>query len=157
MNENTNTEKMTLATVDVDTAIFKTVAEGEGQAVRYTTTFDDAALFNAVNGGSDPVKQYLGKEVEVTDIVITSAEVHEGRTETGEQDESTPVVSKPCVHFYTTDGKHLTTLSNGIVKAAKNLIACGFAPSEGHTVTIKFRTIETKKGTAHSFDLISRN
>lgn len=150
-------ESTTLAKVEVDNSIFKVFAEGEGNAIRFTTTFDDAALFNAVNGGSDPVKKYLGQEVEVTDMLITSAELHEGRTADGEQDESTPIVSKPCVHFYTADGQHLTTLSNGIVKSAKNLISCGFAPSEGHSIVIKFRTIETKKGTAHTFDLIKRN
>lgn len=150
-------ENTTLAKVEVDKAIFKVVAEGEGQTVRYTTTFDDADLFNAINGGSDPVKKYLGQEVEVVNLLITSAELHEGRTADGEQDENTPIVSKPCVHFYTKDGQHLTTLSNGIVKSAKNLISCGFAPSEGHSVIIKFRTVETKKGTAHTFDLVKRN
>lgn len=155
--EVTTQKNTTLAKAEVDNSIFKVVAEGEGQTVRYTTTFDDADLFNAVNGGSDPVKKYLGQEVEVVNLLITSAELHEGRTADGEQDESTPIVSKPCVHFYTKDGQHLTTLSNGIVKSAKNLISCGFVPSDGHSIIIKFRTVETKKGTAHTFDLVKRN
>ena len=144
-------ETMTLAKVEVDTNIFKVSGEGEGAAVRYSTTFDDVDLFNAVNGGSEAVKDYLGQELEVSDIVITSADVHEDR----DNDES-PIVSKPCVHFYTTDGKHLTTLSNGIIKSAKNLIGCGFAPCKEHPIVIKFKTINTKKGTAHSFDLVTR-
>lgn len=144
-------ETMTLAKVEVDTNIFKVSGEGEGAAVRYSTTFDDVELFNAVNGGSEAVKDYLDQELEVSDIVITSANVHENR-----DDDESPIVSKPCVHFYTTDGKHLTTLSNGIIKSAKNLIGCGFAPCKEHTIVIKFKTINTKKGTAHTFDLVTR-
>ena len=159
MNAKTNTktteateQKMELAQVEVDNSIFKVSAEGEGAAVRYTTTFDDVDLFNAVNGGSEAVKDYIGQEIEVSDIIITSADVHEDVN-----DEDSPVVSKPCVHFYTPDGKHLTTLSNGIIKSAKTLISCGFAPSKEHTVVIKFKTIGTKRGTAHTFDLVKRN
>ena len=153
-NVNTEVQETTtaLALTEVDNSIFKVQAEGDGQAVRYSTTYEDTDLFNAVNGGSEPVKNYLDKEVEVTDIIITSADVHEDVN-----DEDSPVVSKPCVHFLCTDGKHLATLSNGVIKSAKNLIACGFAPSEGHSIIIKFRTVETKKGTAHTFDLVKRN
>lgn len=138
-------------------AIFETVPESKGAAVRFTTTDDDVALFNAVNGNSDPVKLLIGKELEVSDMIITSAEVHEGRTPDGEQDENTPIVSKPCVHFYTPTGEHYTTLSNGIARAARNLISVGFAPNPEHTIVIRFRTIDTKKGTAHTFDLVKRN
>lgn len=145
-------QTMELSVVQVDNSIFKTQEEGQGGVVRYSTTTDDVALFNAVNGGSEPVKDYIGKEIEVTDIVITSADVHEDVN-----DEDSPIVSKPCVHFYTVDGKHLTTLSNGIIKSAKMLISCGFAPCPEATVVIKFKTINTKKGTAHTFDLIKRN
>lgn len=152
-NVNTEVQETTtaLALTEVDNSIFKVQNEGEGQAVRYSTTFEDTDLFNAVNGGSEPVKNYLGKEVEVTDIIITSADVAEDIN-----NEDSPVVSKPCVHFLCSDGKHLATLSNGVIKSAKNLIACGFAPSKESPITIKFKTIETKKGTAHNFDLIKR-
>ena len=126
--------------------------EGEGKKVRYTTTTDTVDLFNAVNGGSEPLKNYIGKELELTDIIVTSADVHEDVN-----DEKSPVVSKPCVHFYTTDGKHITTLSNGIIKSAKCLIECGLTPTKEAPVTIRIKTIETKKGTAHTFDLVKGN
>lgn len=141
-----------LAQVHVDTNIFKTVGEGDGDRVRYTTTFDDVSLFNAVSGSSDAVRDYLDKEVEITDIIVTSADVHEDVN-----DDSSPMVSKPCVHFYTADGIHMTTLSNGIIRNVKDLIGCGFAPTPEHTIVIKFKTIQTKKGIAHTFDLIKRN
>ena len=148
----TETSKHQLTQVHVDTNIFKTVSEGEGDRVRYTTTFDDVALFNAVSGSSEAVKDYLDKEVEVSNIVVTSADVHEDVN-----DDDSPIVSKPCVHFYTPDGGHMTTLSNGIIKNVKDLIGCGFAPSPEHTIVIRFKTIQTKKGIAHTFDLVKRN
>ncbi len=150
--QDTNKTTHQLAQVHVDTSIFKTVGEGDGDRVRYTTTFDDVSLFNAVSGSSDAVRDYLDKEVEITDIIVTSADVHEDVN-----DESSPMVSKPCVHFYTADGKHMTTLSNGIIRNVKDLIGCGLAPTPEHTIVIKFKTIQTKKGIAHTFDLIKRN
>lgn len=150
--QDTNKTTHHLAQVHVDTNIFKTVGEGDGDRVRYTTTFDDVSLFNAVSGSSDAVRDYLDKEVEITDIIVTSADVHEDFN-----DESSPMVSKPCVHFYTKDGNHMTTLSNGIIRNVKDLIGCGFAPTPEHTIVIKFKTIQTKKGIAHTFDLIKRN
>ena len=148
----TETSKHQLTQVHVDTNIFKTVSEGGGDRVRFTTTFDDVALFNAVSGSSEAVKDYLDKEVEISNLVVTSADVHEDVN-----DDDSPIVSKPCVHFYTPDGGHMTTLSNGIIKNVKDLIGCGFAPSPEHTIVIKFKTIQTKKGIAHTFDLVKRN
>ena len=148
----TETSKHQLTQVHVDTNIFRTVSEGEGDRVRFTTTFDDVALFNAVSGSSEAVKDYLDKEVEVSNIVVTSADVHEDVN-----DDDSPIVSNPCVHFYTPDGGHMTTLSNGIIRNVKDLIGCGFAPSPEHTIVIRFKTIQTKKGIAHTFDLVKRN
>lgn len=137
--------------VKVDKDIFKVTSEGDGATVRYSTTVDDVELFNAVSGTSDPVKDYLDKEVEVCEIVITSADIHEDVN-----DDDSPIVSKPCVHFYTTDGKHLATLSNGIIKNTRDLIGVGFAPTKEHPITIRFKTVQTKKGIAHTFDLVKR-
>lgn len=146
-----NEKKMELATVEIDTDIFSVKEENTGDVVRYSTTYDDVDLFNAVNGGSEPLKNYLGKDVVITDIIITSADVHENK-----EDETSPIVSKPCVHFYGENGLHIASLSNGIIRSAKTLIQCGFAPSKDRPVTLRFKTTETKKGTAHTFDLISR-
>lgn len=137
--------------VKVDKDIFKVTSEGDGATVRYSTTVDDVELFNAVSGTSDPVKDYIDKEVEVCEIVITSADIHEDVN-----DDDSPIVSKPCVHFYTTDGKHLATLSNGIIKNTRDLIGVGFAPTKEHPITIRFKTVQTKKGIAHTFDLVKR-
>ena len=146
-----NEKKMELATVEIDNDIFAVKEENTGDVVRYSTTYDDVDLFNAVNGGSEPLKNYLGKDVVISDIIITSADVHENK-----EDENSPIVSKACVHFYGENGLHIASLSNGIIRSAKTLIQCGFAPSKDRPVTLRFKTTETKKGTAHTFDLISR-
>lgn len=144
--ENKNFELVTLEN-DIF-AVDETMSAG---ALRYSTTADDVKLFNAMNGGSEPVADYIGQEVEITDIVITSAEVA-----ADPNDDDSEIVSKPCVHFNTTDGKHLATLSNGIIKACKNLLSVGFAPTPESPIVIKFKQIKTKKGIAHSFDLVRR-
>ena len=132
----------------LDDDAFKITDAGEGKTVRETTTGDTAKIFNAVSGASDPVKELLGKEVEVTDIVVTSTDVHEIK-----DDEESRMINRPVVHFYTTDGKHYASLSNGIVRTTKVLLECGIVPTPDTPIKIKFRTVETRRGTAHIFEL----
>lgn len=158
MNEQTmtNAESTTLAALGQQQNLsteFATTAAGTGAVIRTSTTTDDVRLFNAVNGSAESVEVYLDKEVQITDIVVTSADVLKDINddeETGERE------SKPVIHFFTVDGKHISSISNGISRAAKNLLSCGFIPTAERPFTIKFKTVKTKKGIAHSFDLISK-
>lgn len=136
--------------VAIEKDVFTVNEQCTANPLRYSTTTDDVKLFNAMNGGSEPVADYIDTDVEVSDIIITSAEVAEDPN-----DDESPIVSKPCVHFTLTNGKHLASLSNGIIKACKNLLSVGFAPTPETPITIHFKTIKTKKGTAHTFDLVS--
>lgn len=132
----------------LDDDAFSITDAGKGKTVRESTTGDTAKLFNAVSGASDPVKELIGKEVEVTDIVVTSTDVHEIK-----DDEESPIINRPVVHFYTTDKKHYASLSNGIIRTTKALLECGIVPTPENPIKIKFRTVETRKGTAHIFEL----
>lgn len=162
MKENTNAaataaqENTALAvlsnTQDLSTE-FATTAAGTGSVIRTSTTTDDVALFNAVNGSAESVEAYFDKDVQIKDIIVTSADVLkdiDADPETGERE------SKPVVHFFTIDDRHISSISNGIARAAKNLLSCGFIPTAEHPFTIRFKTVKTKRGIAHSFDLISK-
>lgn len=150
------TENMSPALVSTAdlTAEFKTVECGTGATIRTTTTTDDVTLFNAINGSAEKVEDYLGKEVTVTDIVVSSADVlkdiNDPDPDNGEKE------NKPVVHFFTSDGVHISSISNGIARATKNLLSVGFQPTKEAPITIRFKEVKTKRGTAHSFDLISR-
>lgn len=152
----TNAETTALTAISQQqnlTMEFATTEAGTGAVVRTSTTTDDVRLFNAVNGSAESVEDYLDKEVQITDIVVTSADVLKDINddeETGERE------NKPVIHFFTTDGNHISSISNGISRATKNLLSCGFIPTAERPFTIKFKTVKTKKGIAHSFDLISK-
>lgn len=139
----------TLQTMTVDQSIYAIVEPGTGPLLRSSTTDDNARLFNALNGSSESVKNWLGEEIDVTDIVITSADVPSIMG-----DEDSERVCKPCVHFFTLDGTHISSISNGIVKSTKMLLACGLTPSEERPIRIRFKEVETKKGTAHVFEMV---
>ena len=139
----------TLQTMTVDQSIYAIVEPGTGPLLRSSTTDDNAKLFNALNGSSESVKNWLGEEIDVTDIVITSADVPSIMG-----DEDSERVCKPCVHFFTLDGTHISSISNGIVKSTKMLLACGLTPSEERPIRIRFKEVETKKGTAHTFEMV---
>lgn len=138
-----------LQTMTVDQSIYAIVEPGTGPLLRSSTTDDNAKLFNALNGSSESVKNWLGEEIDVTDIVITSADVPSVMG-----DEDSERVCKPCVHFFTLDGTHISSISNGIVKSTKMLLACGLTPSEDRPIRICFKEVETKKGTAHTFEMV---
>ena len=121
----------------------------ENPEIRHTTTYDENKLFNALRGKSEPVKDYLGEEFDIVDIVITAADVDKDRNNPDEGKEN-----KPIVHFFTADGKHLTTLSNGIVRNVKALFEIGKIPSAENPIKIRFDEVDTPKGVAHIFDLI---
>lgn len=142
-------EESTLQIMQVEQSIYATVKAGTAPLLRQSTTTATNKLFNALNGSAKPVKEYIGEEVDITDIVITSADVPSIMG-----DDESERVSKPCVHFFTLDGEHISSISNGIIKATKMLLACGLTPTEDSPITIKFTEVPTKKGTAHSFEMV---
>ncbi len=130
---------------------FAVLAEGEGATVRVTTATDDVTLFNAVNGSGETVAEHLDEEIEVANIVVTSVDVH-----TDPNDEDSPIVNKCCVNFFTTDGKMISSISNGIIRSTKSLFGVGFQPSPERPIVIRFKQTKTKRGIAHTFDLVKR-
>ena len=136
-------------TMTVDQSIYATVEPGTAPLLRSSTTTDNARLFNALNGSAEPVKNWIGEEVDVVDIVITSADVPSIMG-----DDESERVSKPCVHFFTLDGSHISSISNGVIRATKMLLACGLTPSEDNPIRIIFKEIDTKRGRAHTFDMV---
>ena len=127
---------------------FVTLAEGEGEAIRFTTTDNEAVVFNALNGNGTAIKGILGEDIYVTDIVVTSVDVPADRNKpNGEK------VNKPCVNFFTEDDEMFTSLSNGIIRATKNLLSV-MTPSTETPIHIKFTTTSTARGTAHTFTFV---
>lgn len=142
-------EENTLQIMQVEQSIYATVEAGTAPLLRQSTTTENNKLFNALNGSAKPVKDFIGEEVDITDIVITSADVPSVMG-----DDESERVCKPCVHFFTLDGEHISSISNGIIKSTKMLLACGLTPTENSPITIKFIEVPTKKGTAHSFEMV---
>lgn len=146
-----NEKKFELATANMADE-FAVCEVGSGAAIRATTTDSTATLFNAINGSSKKISEFLGVPLEIKNIVVGSADVAKNYDE--KDDENAEKESKPCVHFFTTDGTHISSISNGIVRATKKLFEAGLQPFEDAPIKIMFTTVNTKKGTAHSFDLV---
>ncbi len=146
MNENTtltnsNNNNMFAVTAPVD---------GNTNQIRYSTTTDTTDLFNIVTGKSENCKVLIGGDpVEVVAMAITGANVNEVK-----DDDNTPIVNKPVCHFLTSDGKHYSSMSNGICRNVAALLEVGLTPTESTPIKIQFVTVETKKGTAFTFNLI---
>ena len=140
-------EKFEITNINEDA--FAVTAANGAPTIRETTTDDTRILFNATSGGSKPIKDILGKPVDVVNIVVTSADVHEDR-----EDDTSPLENRPVVHFFTSDGEHYSTLSNGVARTTKNLLACGLIPTPEKPLKIVFREQPTKRGTAHIFELV---
>lgn len=133
---------------------FAVVEAGQGSTIRTSTTTDDVTLFNAVNSSAENITDHFNEDIKVIDIVVTSADIlkdiNDPDPENGEKE------NKPVVHFFTADGLHISSISNGIIRATKNLLSCGFIPTAENPITIRFKEVRTKRGIAHSFDMISK-
>ena len=137
--------------VEVDHSIFETQKLNEGAKIRYSSTFDDVTLFNALNSSSESIADHFGEDIKVLNMVVTTAQVASDFNDDFAEKED-----KPCVHFFCEDGLHLASVSNGIIRSTENLITCGFMPNPDAPIVIRFKEIKTKRGTAHTFDLVSR-
>lgn len=130
---------------------FAILPKGEGAPIRISTASDDVTLFNAVNGSGENVADYIGKDVELVNIVVTSVDVH-----SDPNDDDSPIINKSCVNMFTSDGKMISSISNGIARSVKSLFNVGFAPTPKAPITVRFKQSKTKRGMAHTFDLIKR-
>lgn len=144
-------KKMELATTNMNDE-FAVCEADQGAAIRATTTDSTAMLFNALNGQGKKIADFLGVPLSIVNIVVTSGNVAKNYEE--KDDENAEKVSKPCVHFFADDGTHISSISNGIAKAAKSLFEAGLTPSKESPIKIMFTTVNTKRGTAHSFEMI---
>lgn len=149
MNENFEVMNMNTNNAEIERA-FETVEINENNArIRYSTTTETNDLFNALSGKSEPVKNYISETVSVTKMVVTANDIDVNRENPNEGK-----VNKPIVHFFTADGKHISTLSNGIIRNVKFMLECGIIPTVENPINIRFDTVETPKGTAHTFDIM---
>lgn len=133
----------------IENEAFAMVEAGKGTIIRETTTTDEITLFNAVNSASTKVKDVLGIPLNIVDIVVTSVDVSDDPN-----DPDGVKHSRPCCHFFTDDGAHISSISNGVCRATNRLLGFNIIPSTEKPLTIMFTTTETKKGTAHTFTLV---
>lgn len=150
IQEEKTMEKNEIITIDNSAKdLFEVLPSGEGNVVRYSSTGETSKLFNAVNGTAEKVADLLGETVTVSDIIVTSADVP-----SDPNDEDSEKENRPCVHFFTIDGRHISSISNGVCRSARLLISCGLNPTIESPVQIVFKEGKAKKGTFHTFDLV---
>ena len=147
--EITNINKEEITTLN-DAFAVKAVSEDNSE-IRYTTTFDEDMLFNAIRGKSEPVSDYIGETVTVTDIVVSASDMAvDVNNPDGEKE------NHPIIHFFLDDGRHLSTASNGIRRNVKALFEIGKVPTPETPITITFDEVNTKRGKAHTFSLVKK-
>lgn len=137
--------------MEINADNFGNLPAGTGATVRESTTVNNKVLFNACNGSGEPIKGLVdtGEVIAVGDIVVTSTDVPSER-----DNPDSEKVSHPVAHFFTTDGKHYSTLSNGIIRGVKMMFATGMTPTTENPVSLIFKSTPTKKGTAHVLDMV---
>ena len=89
--------------VEVDHTIFETQKLNEGAKIRYTSTFDDVTLFNALNSSSESIADHFDEDIKVLNMVMTTAQVSSDFNDDFAEKED-----KPCVHFFCVSVKSFT-------------------------------------------------
>lgn len=149
MNENFEVMNMSSNSAEIERAFETVEVDDSNTKIRYSTTTETNDLFNALSGKSEPVKNYIGETVSIAKMVVTANDINVNRENPNEGK-----VNKPIVHFFTVDGKHISTLSNGIIRNVKFMLECGIIPTVENPINIRFDTVETAKGVAHTFDIM---
>lgn len=146
------TEETTTAVATVNNDAFKVYEVNEEvPPIRESTTTDEKVLFNALSAPSQKLKDFIGHELNVTSIVVTNALV---KKDINDKSEAAERENKPCVHFFTDMGEHISTVSNGVVRSVKSLLGVGIIPTPENPLKIRIITSDTKNGTMHSFELV---
>lgn len=146
------TEETTTAVATVNNNAFKVYeVTDEVPPIRESTTTDEKVLFNALSSPSQKLKDFIGHELNVTAIVVTNALV---KKDINDKSETAERENKPCVHFFTDMGEHISTVSNGVTRSVKNLLNVGIIPTVENPLKIRVITSDTKNGTMHSFELV---
>lgn len=117
----------------MDKNIFAIMNEGQGEKVRFSTTDSQIVIYNAISSKGVALSKRLDEEFEVTDIVVTSSDVHSDI-----RDENSEIISIPVVHFFTTDKQHIATISKGVCEAIEGLAVCAMLPTPEKPITVKF-------------------
>lgn len=156
MKENKNvkevTQENTTAVVTANNDSFKVYEVNEEvPPIRETTTNDEKILFNALSSPSQKLKDFIGHELNITAIVVTNALV---KKDINDKSETAERENKPCIHFFTDMGEHISTVSNGVTRSVKNLLNVGIIPTAENPLRIRVITSDTKNGTMHSFELV---
>lgn len=103
--------------------------------------------FNAMYGGNEKLSEYMGEEITITGVTISTSLVNKEMN----NEESGKIV-KPCVALVTEEAGVITTVSNGIYSCIKGMLS--MVSFDIHKVIAKIVEVNTKKGKAHSLRMI---
>ena len=106
-----------------------------------------SAVYNAIMGGTCKPADVIGEEVEIIGITLTTGQCNKIFGDTSENPEK---IIKPCVTFFLSDGRTVSTLSNGLVRAVKVMFACGDIPTEENPFKCTFEQRTGKNGVFHT-------
>lgn len=106
-----------------------------------------SAVYNAIMGGTCKPADIIGEEVEIIGITLTTGQCNKIFGDTSESPEK---IIKPCVTFFLSDGRTVSTLSNGLVRAVKVMFACGNIPTEENPFKCMFEQRTGKNGVFHT-------
>ena len=106
-----------------------------------------SAVYNAIMGGTCKPADIIGEEVEIIGITLSTGQCNKNFGDTSENPEK---IIKPCVTFFLSDGRTVSTLSNGLVRAVKVMFACGKIPTEETPFKCVFEQRAGKNGVFHT-------
>lgn len=139
-------------TVTVDDVMLKVYdIKDDAPKIRFASSTDTPTLYNAINGVALKLSDFIGKVIEITKIVITTAEVNR---DCEDESENAEKVYTPVVHLFTTSGEHISTLSKGIGLSVKGLLEIGIIPTPEYPIRVKVIEAKVKRGLMHSLELI---
>lgn len=132
---------------DIEKAVKEISTENFTTEVFAAFGANDEQIYNTVYGSNGKVSDFIDEELTIVGLIISSAKAH-----IDINDDESPEIIKPCITFITDIGATISSISNGIWRSAKGLMQMGVGDT--YNCIVKFVTVQTKKGMAHSLKVI---
>lgn len=124
-----------------------TIEEAEDNRLIYAEGMSDVDIYNSIYGSNEKIADHMGDVATVVSIAIGTAIVNEDMN-----DDTSPKIVKPCVYLNTSEYGVISSVSNGMIRSVKGVVA--MIDFNRQAIKVEFLEKKTKRGISHTIRML---